>query len=304
MHSRMVAVVVSFATRAPLPAQRSVRLCRLTCIEQCVRALEISNSLRCPVAVAGHAGPPALPPPDRPFHTMYLLPCAEVDTCGALSNALAQRAVHAHASDCVRAIFASYVISTCAQGKTHACRREVALPWGHLLYRASFSPCSPCSTPHACVREVALPWGHLLFHASFSPCSPCSTHVLPPCARARARVHIVASESIPSTPNLASGCTYVLFACLQLLHATPWCVFGHFLLHVHHFCERILHCNHSTRGRTTHAIHAQQLGISRCAMCVCVCERERPRVHFSRVSSTGEAPLSNDGKWLLTTLGR
>jgi hypothetical protein len=110
----------------------------------------------------------------------------------------------------------------------------------------------------ACV--MSLYQGQLLYRASFSPCSPCSTYVLFPCAQVRARAHVVASES---TPDLASVCTYVLFAC----SATHTC-------HSLSVCSGTFCCTSITSASafriattprvgeppciaTTHAIHAQ-----------------------------------------------
>ena len=248
-------MVVSFATRAPLPAQRSVRLCRLTCIEQCVRALEISNSLRCPVAVAGHAGPPALPPPDRPFHTMYLLPCAEVDTCGALSNALAQRAVHAHASDCVRAIFASYVISTCAQGKTHACVREVALP-GATCSSTPLSRRVPPAQLMSCLHALELALEFTLWRQSRSP--------RPPTLRLGARTYcsLVCNSYMP-LPGVCSG----TFCCMSITSASAFCIAT--TPRVGEPRTLFMHSSSGYRG----------------VRCVCVCVRERDHVFIFSASA-------------------
>ena len=131
-------------------------------------------------------------------------------------------AVHAHAV-CVRATFASYVISACAQGKTDACVREVALPWATcsnaLLFRRA-PPAPLMSCLHA--LEFTL-WRRSLCPRP-QPCVCVHVYVL--------------------TCSLVSNSYYM---------PLPACLFGHFLLHVHHFCERILHCNHCTFGRT--ALH-------------------------------------------------
>ena len=137
------------------------------------------------------------------------------------------RAVHAHASVCVRAILhRTYVISACAQGKTQACVRDVALP-------------APTALPRFFL--AVLPLLNLCLapmRSSSRSSSHCGVRVDPqPCVCVHVRTARLFCNSYMPLPE---------------------CVFGHFLLHIHHFCERISHCNHSTRGRTAlHRNHAR-----------------------------------------------